>query len=482
MHLYAHIAMLLLAGLGPLALAVVLPVRWNSLFYFVLAQASVYCFVAPTYVAIDDGLVGDELGGWYLHSQLLCLLFFLPAMLASYIGVKQRVRRVSPRPGLSVSSARLFPFVVVCSVGAVAYFLLLASNDLLFRRIGHSALAAQYLHLSTPVYLFIRVFDRLLMSLVIVNCLAFRFASGESQKRLAGIGFAVTATVQIVVVSINSRFELINTFALIALVNMIWLTTQHRPRRRPPYRVAFAAVLLLSCLVFTVKFRENWQGTMMATIDAMASNVTEPREKLGDAAYKVAARVDGIDLIARMGPALQEDGFSWGESWRPNLMATVGFLWDAQQARDIKADLGTTPKHHLMFEYAGIDSPDYQSCVLTDSYGNFGIGGMVLAGLVIGGLIAFVGHSLKAPHSRLALFVAVVGLQIVSQFEGSLLELLLLDWIRHLPSVALLHMTCPLQTRCRLRPAARPSLARRPKNRLPKRHRVHSGLQPAHPG
>ena len=478
MFLTAHIAVLVLALAAAAVLAGLLPLRKNILFYFLLAQVIVYCFAAPTYVVFADQLAGTELGNWYLYTQILCLTVFVPVMTITYLSTRQQTgTRVHPTT-LTVESKRLSPFMLLSCGGTVLYIALLAFYGLLFRRIGHNALAAAYLNLPTLAFAYIRIFDRLLLALVLVNYLAYRYSPGGSQKYLCRISFATTMFAQLAVAGINSRFELINTFSLLAIVHLLnGGSDSRRKTLRLPLGAVIAGGLLVAGLFFTMKFREHWQGTVAGTLHSAMTSASESSEEIKDGLFRVASRLDGIDLVARMGPTLQTQGLSWGRSWYPSFLATFGFLWDAEGARDVKADLATTPKYYLMYEYAGITSPDYQSCVLTDAYGNFGVAGILLAAIVIGAIAGTASRYMVAPPSRLFLLLSIAGLQVVSQFEASLLTLLAFAWARQLPSLFVLLLSCPLRPRSlgagRI---AGTGYARRPNHHFPNRQRLHPGL------
>jgi hypothetical protein len=446
MFLTAQILMLALWGSCFAMLFASLPLKKNLLLFFVLAQAFVYCFAAPSYVAYEQQLAGTELGAWYAYAQALCLLVFLPVCLLIYRITGKRAPRNRGRVSPCVNGKMLPLFAIFSCGGAVGYLMILAAFGLLFRRIGHNALAAEYLQLPTLVFLFIRTFDRLLLSLILINYLCARFSSTPSQKRLSVAAFLTTLLVQLMVAGINSRSELINTFALLAIVHFL---SEAYERKRSAVRVPIRAIAIVSTcligLVFTMKFREQWQGTVRGTLNAVVNDASETREEIAGAIYKVATRLDGVDLIARMGPSLQDDGFSYGRSWYPSVLVTFGYLWDPEGARSIKANLATTPKYYLMYEYAGINEPDYQSCILTDAYGNLGIAGIALAAIVLGFNASAVSRTLASPQSRVGLIFAVIGLQVVAQFEVSLVNHLLFNWLRHAPSSVVLYFLCPLR-------------------------------------
>ncbi|MEM9351984.1 MAG: hypothetical protein AAGA92_03145 [Planctomycetota bacterium] len=447
MPLQIHLVVLLFSLVFVAAVVSGSSLRRDAFFLFVLAQAVVYCFLAPACVVFDTGLAGSGLGDWYLYAELLCLLVFLPVFVLTHSSVRAWAGKRWAGRALVVNESTLPFFAVISGVGTFVYVFTLLQYDLLFRRIGHQALAAEYLHLPGSAYLIIRTFDRLLLSLVMVSYIAFHFAKTRSNKRLTGSVLAITLCGQLLVVCLNSRFALVVTFALLSAVYMLCESVSQSPRSgKASLRLALAGLAACAGIAFTVKFRDHWQGTIGETLAAVVSGSGETDGELTGGLLKSASRLDGIDLIARMGPAIAADGASWGRSWYPSVLATVGYLWDAEGAKAIKASLATTPKYYLMYEYAGINQPDYQSCILTDAYGNFRSAGFAIAAIVLATSTAIVSVLLVSPGGRLGFVVAVAGLQVASSFESALLSHMVFDWLRHVPSMVVLYLICPLRT------------------------------------
>jgi hypothetical protein len=463
MYLLFHLGVVVAAvACVPLAMQL-LSFRRHSFFYFILGQFVVYCFLAPTTNVYLQELPGTRLGGCYLYLQCVCLGVFLPAFVIAYLVVSKQCQRQTSKFCLTINERRLSSFSLISLVSAVACICALTYYGLLFRSVGHSALASQYLDLPVPAFLFIRSYDRLLLSLVIVNYLIFRYAKPGAQKTQCLLGLMATLGVQVFLAALNSRLQLVTTFVLLGCIDLMckdfgpW---QGRPRIS--WRAVVAAVVVLLGMNFTINLRQHWQGSLTDTIQpsllATNSLASAPDEMLRAA----AARLDGIDLMAQMRPELQHSGLSLGSSWCPAIVATVGYLWDSRAAQDVKAELATSPKYYLMYDYAGINQPDYPSCMLTDAYGNFGLLGILAAAIVLGIGCAIATQYVVAAPTRLWLVVGITSLQIVSYFEGSLLYHIFLGWIRHFPSMVILYLICPLQIVARVRVTRQPRRAYKP--------------------
>jgi hypothetical protein len=237
---------------------------------------------------------------------------------------------------------------------------------------------------------------------------------------------------------------------------MVWAVSNigdHRSSRKASgsfLRTIMAVGLTLCGFNFTLNFRDSWSGNIMNSLSL--SHLVTPNAGFlrNDGLRECCFRLDGIDLTAQMGPDLRARGLSLGESWRPGITILFGYLWDPDVVREIKANLATTPKYVLMYEYAGIDQPDYPSCIITDAYGNFGAMGIAMAGALVGVVCGIGQRFLTNPSNKGELVLGVIAVQLVSMFEGSLLDLLVAAWIRSIPTMVVLYLLAPIM------PIARP--------------------------
>lgn len=456
MPLFFHLLVSLAAVAMVLATIGVLPVRKHPLYYVLSLQLLIYCFIAPTYSIYSSGTKGTDLGGWYLYLQSLCLVILIPVFLISYRAAGNACRRRMGNSTLTINRFRLTFFNLFCLVSPLAYLLTLAYFGLLFRRIGHGALAEAYLSLPTLVFWSVRTYDRLLLSLVLASYITFRCSQEGRQRKSAWLGFLLTFSVQVIVTAINSRFQLMNTFALLWLVSLACNVREGKKYRiQIPWQKVVMAMLLLLGLNFTLNFRALWQGSFSETFDISLVYTRVSSAEADDAIGDISNRLDGLNLIAQMAPELARTGYSHGSSWYPSILATFGYLWDPEAAREVKASMGTSPKYFLMYEYAGISLVDYPSCMLTDAYGNFGVFGIFAAAIVLGVGCAIIQQLCVSPPTRLWLVVGIVAIQIITFFEGSFLHHLLLGWFQSLPALLILYFICPLKAvrvRCSVSP------------------------------
>ncbi|MBX3424443.1 MAG: hypothetical protein KF688_02075 [Pirellulales bacterium] len=460
-HYILAFAAVAVAGL----VARALPVRKHALFLFVLAQAVVYCFAAPTlnlsYLSVDDPI----LEGWYLKLQFACLVLFIPVLVASYVASVRRLAPVRGGPSLTLNRGMVSFLAIFSLVSSLSCLATLVHYRLLFRSIGHSALAAEYLNLPTFVFLFIRGYDRLLLPLVVTTYLALLRSSPGPERNACRIAFGSTFLVQFVIAALNSRLLLATTILLLGSIRLLIREDQPRVSSRTlAWRAVLGGAVVLVGVNFTINLRHNWRGTLWDSLDVSLltanSLATESTHVVGD----IAARLDGIDLMALMAPELRHRGFSWGESWVPGILATAGYLWDPGRAEAIKADLATTPKYYLMYDYAGIDKADYPSCILTDAYGNFGLVGVVAAAGVLGFICALARQYVANPPTRFAFAAGIVAMQVAAHFEGSFLFHVFLGWLQYAPAAAVLVVVLPFRSarRPQMAPAYSPQLISAP--------------------
>jgi hypothetical protein len=146
----------------------------------------------------------------------------------------------------------------------------------------------------------------------------------------------------------------------------------------------------------------------------------------------MAMRLNGLDLIVQMEPALETRGFAWGRAWKVPAALIVLPVFNPAKARAYKLAFDITAKNYLMRNYTDLQDTDHVSCSLTDAYGNFGLLGFVLVGAVLGSAFGFGIRYLQRPgHGALAVLALFV-ISHLFQFEQEFVTALLL-WVKELP-------------------------------------------------
>jgi hypothetical protein len=171
----------------------------------------------------------------------------------------------------------------------------------------------------------------------------------------------------------------------------------------------------------------------------------------------MSLRLNGLDLMARMRPALEERGYAWGKAWE--VPAALVFLpvVNPARARAYKLRWELSAKNYLMQEYTEMEDLDYVSCMLTDAYGNFGYAGILAVGLFLGAACGLAVRIMAAAPRAALVLVALFAVCHIFQFEQEFISALLF-WVKKLPLLFGVLLTAPLWIR---RVAGRPVAASR---------------------
>jgi hypothetical protein len=364
-------------------------------------------------------------------------------------------------------------------------------GNLVYRRVGNPMVALQ-LQLPFLQFALYRTYIEALLFIVMIVLVAL-VACGRQISlagRLAGLATLASAYVYWV---INSRLGL----AIALAVGLGVWTVFWRGRRGfwPRFLVggAVVAALLLYSHATTQRIRLGFGRTGTVTwrafvpgisvapeVTAVATRPTPPAatpapgpapvvetppppvsEEIAvsapDAVYKafffytaeempLSVRLDGLDLIVRMKPNLERDGYAWGKAWEVPFALMYLPLTDPAKAREIKLSLNLAAKTYLMRKYTDITAADYVSSILTDAYGNFGKLGFALVGLFLAGVCGFVAWTIARLPGAGWVIVGLFAISHVAYFEQEFVQALLL-WGKKLPLLLAFLVANPFRIR-----------------------------------
>ena len=387
------------------------------------------------------------------------------------------------RPWMELVLFGLFAYSIVFWVIAIR-------SNLVYRRVGNPMVVLQ-LRLPFIQFALYRTYIEGLLFIVTVVLVALVACRREISLPGRAAGFLVLVSAYVYFV-INSRLGL----AVALAVGLGVWTTFWRGRRGfwPRFLVGGAVVgaLLLYSHATTQRIRlgfgktgaVTWRafvpgipvapaavaevpGAVTPTPVAVAGGIepspTEPppSEEVAtnapDAVYKafffytaeempLAVRLDGIDLIVRMKPNLERDGYAWGKAWEVPFALMYLPLTDPAKAREIKLSLNLAAKTYLMRNYTDIRSADYVSSILTDAYGNFGKLGFALVGLFLAGVCGFVAWTIVRLPGAGWVILGLFAISHVAYFEQEFVQALLL-WGKKLPLLLAFLVANPFRIR-----------------------------------
>lgn len=372
---------------------------------------------------------------------------------------------------------------------AIAFWSIAWRGDLIFRRIGNPIVAYQ-LRLPFLDFVLYRTYMESLFFITAVVVLALVIEG----RRLSALGWAaavlnlLSAYVYLV---INSRILLA---ILLVIVAGVWAFFWRGSRgfwQRILVGAAAGVLLLFYSTATTQRFRLGFSQTGGVTWRAFVPGVPlEPirvrpplrarargTPRPGEAArppvpvgepkaeevaqdlpdlvnkalfYKkseempLSARLDGLDLMARMKPSIETLGYAWGKAWKVPIALMYLPLVDPPKAREYKLSLNMAAKNYLMHRYTSITAADYVSCMLTDAYGNFGYPGLALVGIFLGTVTGWATRLMARPPAAGWVLVALFALTHVMLFDQEFVSALVL-WPKKLPFLVALLVASPFR-------------------------------------
>ncbi len=443
-----------------------LQIRRDFLFMAVYLQGLLYVHLGPYLYARSHPAVPLDA---YRTLAISSVPLFDAALLLGYVAVlglrRARVPFAPPRR-LDLWARRFALLVFALAAFAATFWCIAWSAGLMYRRIGVNILVTQQLALPSSSFVVYRLYIeglRYMVALVVLGLVLGGRRIGVPAA-LASAAVLLSAYVYLV---INSRIDL----ALDLLIALGVWSFFRRGRGGKGFWVRFAgacaiaAVLLVYSISTTerirVGFARSWEVDWRAFVPGMslekraarvgrapAAVVEAPAAGAEEAAVSAAIsrplllaapvempmslRLNGLDLMARLAPALEARGYAWGRAWK--VPAALVFLpvIDPDKARAYKLRWDLASKNYLMRTYAGMSDLDYVSCMLTDAYGNFGNLGILAVGIFLGVACALAVRILGEPSRAALVLVALFALCHVFQFEQEFISALLF-WVKKLP-------------------------------------------------
>jgi hypothetical protein len=464
-----------------------LDLRRDLLFLAFYAQAFLYVQYGP-WDYMRRSSESAALGPAYDVLAILSLVLFNGLFLAAYLFA--RGGGAAEGSGFSVKP-RTFTFLNVALLGFAAGFWSIAiRSELVFRRIGNTIIPKQ---LTLRLFEFI-VYRSYSEGVWFLACVVFAgLVVGGARLSALGRTLAVAnlASIYLYLV-INSRVGLgLALGLLVGLWALLWRGSgAYLPRLA--ITGASAALILLYSTSTTERIRVGFGQTGDVTWRAFLPGLSleerraaakipgihrRPTPAAGETAegaegeeeiiggssnigeavsgmllYRAAVetplslRLNGIDLMARMKPALEAEGYAWGKAWEAPIALIYLPILDPAEARRMKMSFDIAAKSYLLRKYTDIDTPDYFSSMLTDAYGNFGVAGIALVGLALGGIVGLSVRGITRPRHAYAPVLALFAVSHLFQFEQEFVTAMFL-WIKKLPFLAAMLVVNPFVVR-----------------------------------
>jgi hypothetical protein len=383
----------------------------------------------------------------YAIVQALCLVFFQLPLFLAYVWPD---RRPAPERTLVVRQRRGLLLAVTSLALAAGVLAVIARNNLWYLRVGADVLVQRIVALPFADYLIFRSYQETALLLIGVLFFAARRAEGRTRRWLTA-AFAVNA-------ALTGTYNLLVSRWFVVMLSVClggwWLATRRRLYWTPRALGLLIGGGLLTCylMVLVVNVRNaGWQN-------AIDAGVLNPFGSGIFADSQGVARLNCVDMMARMLPGIQEKGPTFGASWGQVIWLGRRFV-DPEGFDRYRLSMATTAKSHLMQEYLNWQLPDYFSCTATDLFGTFHVAGLLVGALALAGLFRFAGRALVTPRSGTHVILGIFVLTQILIFDQEAATAFF-GWPRRLPMLALLLLLNPFTTVAPPRVDAAPSVPR----------------------
>ena len=334
----------------------------------------------------------------------------------------------------SRSAITVFSILSILLLGV--YYFRALSLGYFFRRIGSAEAAQLFSSLSGLDLLLIKFHDMAVPPIFFMLIVVLRQQWSPLWMKIIGAILAVDVLIFAVV---NSRIALVFIFVSVGVM-MLWTGLE---LKKFVLRMLALFPVFLYLMIVLVNFRASVDA---GGVDYLAIlNPFMTRAGGGQiSAHEWLDRVNCFDLISIISPVLQERGFPLGEAWYSPFISLFGPLVGSTEAITLKAIGMTTAKAFMIGEYTNLSAVDYQSCGLTDAYGNFGPVGFILAGFVHGVFLGLITRLLMHGRSGRTLLVVIMLSYYFLLFEQEFFNFAI-GWIRIVPWLIVLAMLAPIR-------------------------------------
>jgi hypothetical protein len=373
----------------------------------------------------------------YAMLQAASLLLFQLPLVWLYFGSCRKVGSVLLTLAAAPGRAQC---VALGGIGFAILFLLIVIRDrLFFTRIGSEGLSQ--LLVSLPFFDFFIYRSYQESALFLLGVLYFlRHLLRRRSVWIAG-AFWLNLVIYGYISLLNSR----NAVVLLAIMLFGWRLMAHKGRvsgfRRLLRVGALAGVGAYLCIIVVNVRMAGGSASLRAAYLNPFGGVRIISDSEG------FNRFDGIDLMARLAPGIQGEGPAWGAAWKSSYWL-VGRFIDPQGFDASRLSMTDTAKGFLMRRYWGWETTDYQTCRLTDMFGNFYLLGFPILAGIYAVLFVFCRRAFERPSSGKMFLLGLFVLVNIMMFEGTA-DVLLFGWVRKLPVLLVVLAVCPFIVRAR---------------------------------
>ena len=399
-----------------------------------LLQAIIYVHIAPW---LDLGQLGPDMWNSYFTIQVAALFLFELPILGIYLFLWRHTRKKASHAMIRIHPIATGILSLACAGLCAAFAYAVVASNLLFYRIGSEQLIQRLTAMDWKVliaYRSVPIWGKILLPLLAV----LTVASGPG-KSWAKLALGILVVTMGVFYAVNSREALV----MLALeVAAVLIPTQPALLKQTVALAAnrrFFLVVSIITLLYTYRVAMNARETYAnGEIGIAVMNPWNDRESgFADDASEAIARLNGVDLAARVYVAAQSKGYAWGTAWWAPVAGVILPVFDRAAANELKLSMNVSAKKYFIHEYTGLRVLDLPSSGLNDLIGNFGLLGLFPGALVVAAIAYFGARLLSWPPSYLGLLTGILCASVLVSFEQDFITLLT-DSLRQIPMLVVL--------------------------------------------
>ena len=420
----------------------------DAFFILLIVQVFAYTVLFPSALAMD---FPDILKSEYIQNILFSFIFFIIPLCLFYAFLRKvrfnlgNISVLSKNAQLTEGARikNLFPLCMVWLLFEGMYLYFLCKNHLFYRRVGTEVIAQRLANIPHVDLFFIRSVELIAIPVIALLWIALfktrlNISLSALQKKIVMFTLVVSFFAYAMTSLLNSRALFAELFIFMTLIYFTFKSINLRKF----YKQGIILLLFIVYLIFIIANLRVYDKAKDSWLDLLNVTYSFKKSSESDAKLQWLSRMDCMDLITKMQPALENSGYAYGEAWQTPFLIAVGQFISPSLVHQAKSQAVTTAKVYLMENYTQIVSKDYQSCSLTDVYGNFGYIGFVFAAIFFAFTFAILRYILLNTNSLRVIFLGLILAVHLLIFEQEFISYLI-GWIRYVPIACILLLLIP---------------------------------------
>ena len=381
-----------------------------------LIQIFIYSFLTEWVLSIIDNKLIN-----LVQELQVFIFFFLPLLFVYYL-----FNSSSSKSIYEIEVKNTFPISIVFLLLPIFYFTILFKYDILTRRIGTENIAIIYGDMNSFDKFFMKLYD-------------------QSQYIYLLLGFYT--------IRLNKKFKFRYFFKLVYSLNLIFLGVFSVFNSRTAVLFFVLLIFLFDSLFNSIKPNIKYRFFILASFFFILVSAVRyaPLFYLnGSSQVKEVAkseilyRVNCTILFKEVVEATSTKGFLYGKTMPNPLTSFFALLGDESSKEKIRiAETGS--KQYILSNYLQKDNRDDCSCMVVDSFANFGVFGLLFSSFIIIIWVFFIyylGNIKTITSFRFALIIIFIFSIFFYESDGLSL---MFNFIKYLPGAILIGALSPVK-------------------------------------